>query len=149
MKLLFAYLGLFLLTSSLTQGQGIDRSLTNDPAFRQALSKTMRYPVAAQQAEKVAKAYIEFKVDRQGKVTNVQVLNQANVDASFNKEVNRFMSLLPAQKQTYAGTYVLPIVFELEGSDRTIKPHDEARSFLESMAKKSLLDTAYVTAYLK
>lgn len=149
MKILLVSVVLLSLTFSLTQGQSIDRSLASDPAFRQALLKSMRYPAAAQQAEKVARAYVRFKVDGQGKVADVQVLNQANVDASFNKEINRFMSQLPAQKQTFAGTYVLSVVFELEGSSQTIKPREEARSFIESVPKESLLAEVYVTAYLK
>lgn len=147
MKTLLVSVVLLSLTFSLTQGQSIDRSLASDPAFRQALLKSMRYPLAARQAEKVARAYVRFKVD--GKVADVKVLNQANVDASFNEEINRFMSQLPAQKQTFAGTYVLPVVFELEGSNQTIKPPKEALSFIESVPKESLLAEVYVTGYLK
>ncbi|QHV95758.1 TonB family protein [Spirosoma endbachense] len=148
MKTLVVYLGILLLSPYLSNGQVIDRSLGNDPDFRQAFSQLIRYPAAAQRAEKVAKAYVEFKVDSQGKVTDVQVLNQANVDASFKEEVNRLMSQLPAQKQAYTGTYVLPIVFELEGSERVIKPQEEERSFIESLPKGLLLEGAYVVAYL-
>lgn len=68
MKTLFAYLVFLLLAASFTYGQATNRSLSNDSDFRQSLSKTMRYPVAAQREEKVAKAYVEFKVDGQGKV---------------------------------------------------------------------------------
>ena len=149
MKTLFAYLVMLLLTASLTHGQAVKSSLANDSNFRQALLKTMRYPIAAQREEKVAKAYVEFKVDNQGKVANIQVLNQANVDVFFKEEINRFMSQLPAQKKTYAGTYVLPVVFELEGTGRVIKPREEDASFVQSLRKELLLKDAYVTAYLK
>ena len=90
----------------------------------------MRYPVAAQRAEKVAKAYVKFNIDSQGKVAAVQVLNKAHVDAFFNEEISRFMNQLPVQKQTYAGTYVLPVVFELEGIGRVIKPREEGANMV-------------------
>jgi TonB family protein len=148
MKTLFACSVMLLLTTPLTHGQAVKSSLANDPNFRQALSKTMRYPVAAQREQKVAKAYVEFKVDSRGKVIDVQVLNQANVNAFFKEEIHRFMSQLPAQKQTYAGTYVLPIVFELEGKGGVIKPREEDITFTQSLHKELLLKDAYVTAYL-
>lgn len=149
MKTLFACLVCLSLTVSLTHGQVVETSLVNDLDFRQTLSKAIRYPLAAQQAEKVAKAYIEFKVDDQGKVANVQVLNQDNVDSLFTEEINQFMSQLPAQKQTYAGTYILPVVFELEGIGRVIKPREEESSFIQSLQKELLLEDAHITAYIK
>ncbi|GAB3944513.1 hypothetical protein GCM10028805_12140 [Spirosoma harenae] len=148
MKTLFGYLGLLFLIPCLSQAQTSDPSLGSDQAFRQAIAKSIRYPAAAQRSEKVAKAYVGFKVDGQGKVTDVQVLNQANVDASFKEEVNRVMSQLHAQKQTYAGTYVLPIAFQLEGTNKVIKPREEDSSFIESLPKSGLLEGAYVVAYL-
>ncbi|GAB3700907.1 hypothetical protein GCM10027592_28370 [Spirosoma flavus] len=148
MKTLFAYLGLLLLIPFLAQAQVTEQTLGSDPAFRQAVGKSIRYPAAARQAEKVAKAYVEFKVDGQGKINDVQVLNQANVDNTFKEEVNRLMAQLPAQNQTYAGTYVLPIVFQLEGSGKVVKPREEGRSFLESLPKMGLLEDAYVIAFL-
>ncbi|UFH54613.1 TonB family protein [Spirosoma sp. KNUC1025] len=149
MKTLFAYLGMLLLIPFVSQSQAIDHSLGNDWAFRQAIAQAIRYPAAAQRAEKVAKVYVEFNVDHQGKVIDVQVLNQANVDVSFQEEVNRLMKQLPAQKQTYTGTYVLPIIFELEGTGRVVKPREEDASFIQSLRKESLLEGAYVIAYVK
>lgn len=149
MKTLVAYSLLLLLTASFTYGQAVKSSLANDSTFRQALLKTMRYPLGALREEKVAKAYIEFEVDRQGKVADVQVLNQAHVDASFYEEINRFMSQLPVRAQTYTGTYILPVMFQLEGTSQLVKPIEEDVSFIQSLPKGSLLENVYVTAYLK
>lgn len=148
MKTPLIYIGLLLLTPFGSRGQAIRPSLNNDPDFRQALLQAIRYPVAAQQAQKVAKAYVEFTVDHLGKVTQVQVLNQAHVEAVFQEEVNRLMSQLPTQKPAYRGKYVLPLSFELEGHGRTIKSRQEDASFRESLPKQALLQDTFVIAYL-
>ncbi len=148
MKTLFVCLALVSITVSLSYGQVVESSLANDSDFRQSLLKSMRYPLAAQREEKVAKVYVGFKIDNRGKITDIEVLNNDNVDTSFKQEVSRFMKQLPAQKQMYAGDYVLPIVFELEGTSRVIKSREEDATFVQSLNKESLLKEVYVTGYL-
>ena len=148
MKTLFVCLALVSITASLSHGQIVKSSLANDLDFRQSLPKLMRYPSAAQREEKVAKVYVGFKVDDQGKITDVQVLNKGNVDTSFRQEVGRFMKLLPAQKPMYAGDYILPVVFELEGTGKVIKFREEDATFLQSLNKESLLKEVYVNGYV-
>lgn len=58
------------------------------------------------------------------------------------------MKLLPVQKQMYAGEYVLPIVFELEGTGKVIKYREEDVTFVQSLNKESLLKEMYVTGYV-
>ncbi|MBD2699523.1 energy transducer TonB [Spirosoma sp. BT702] len=149
MKTLFAYLGMLLMTITLTHGQATKSSLTKDSDFLQLMAKSLRYPQSARQAEKVAKAYIEFKIDDLGKVADISVLNPDNVDTSFKEETKRIMSQLPAQKPIYAGKYVLPVIFVLEGSGRVLKPREEAITFVQSLPKESILSEVYVVGYLQ
>lgn len=148
MKTLFVCLALVSITASLSHGQAVKSSLANDLDFCQSLQKLMRYPSVAQREEKVAKVYAGFKVDDQGKITDIEVLNKGNVDTSFRQEVGRFMKLLPVQKPMYAGDYVLPIVFDLEGTGKVIKFREEDATFVQSLNKESLLKEVYVTGYI-
>lgn len=148
MKTLLVCLALISITVSMSHGQTVKGSLANDLDFRQSLLKLMRYPSVAQREEKVAKVYAGFKVDDQGKITDIEVLNKGNVDTSFRQEVGRFMMLLPVQKPMYAGDYVLPVVFNLEGTSKVIKFSEEDVTFIQSLNKESLLKEVYVTGYI-
>ena len=124
-------------------------SLANDLDFRQSLLKLMRYyPSVAQREEKVARVYVGFKVDAQGEITAVEVLNKGNVETYFSQEVSRCMKLLPVQKPLYAGDYVLPIVFDLENVGKVIKSPEKDVTFVQSLNKESLLKEVYVTGYI-
>ena len=58
------------------------------------------------------------------------------------------MKLLSVQKPMYAGDYVLPIVFDLEGTGKVIKFREEDVTFVQSLNKESLLKEMHVTGYI-
>lgn len=155
MKRLFACLLLLFTAVGLSFGQVTKPSLSNDVNFKQSLLKLARYPKTAQEEGKVAKVYVDFKVDRQGRISEVYFLNNNAVDASFTEAVSQLMSQLPTQKSAYAGEYVLPVVFELEGkqgASSKLTAADRAaydRTFVQLSHTKSLLGELYVTAYAK
>jgi TonB family protein len=147
MKTLFACLALISVTASLSYGQAVKSSLANDLAFRPSLVKLMRYPAVAQRQQKVAKVYVGFTIDERGTITTIDVLNKSSVDTSFRQEVGRFMKLLPAQKPMYAGSYVLPIVFDLEGTGKGLTFQEENETFFHSVKNSSFLNEVHVIGY--
>lgn len=153
MKTIFACLLLSLSAVCLSHGQSAQPPLGNDDQFKQSLLKLVRYPKIAQEEGKIAIVYVNFKVDSQGQITDVAFLNKNAVDPSFTEAISQLMKQLPAQKPAYAGEYVLPVVFELEGkqgkryqptaSDRAAFDH----TFVQLSHTKSLLSELHVTGY--
>ncbi|MBO0951030.1 hypothetical protein [Fibrella forsythiae] len=117
--------------------------------FFEAIAKQIRYPAASSKANKVAKAYVFFSVDDLGKIANVSVLNAANVDALFTEEINRVLTALPPLSQSYAGNYVLPVQFQLEGEHKLIAPLEENSAFVKFVKDKSLLGEVVVVGFTK
>lgn len=147
MKTLFVCLALVLTAASLSYGQAVKSSLANDSEFYQSLLKLIRYPSIGQREGKVAKVYVAFNVDDQGEITDIEVLNKDKMDTYFGLEVERSMKLLPVQKPMYAGDYVLPVVFDLEGAGKVIKFREEDMTFVQSLNKESLLKEVHVIGY--
>ena len=80
---------LSLVAVALVIGQMDAQTLSNDPALGQIVAKSIRYPALAHQQQKVSEAYVNFKIDSKGKITNVAILNASHVDPSFQQEINR------------------------------------------------------------
>jgi protein TonB len=86
-------------------------------AFMKWLTKTLRYPPVAQQNKTEGKVVVQFIVNKDGSVSNIEVLK--SVDATLDAEALRVMRLMPKWKAGQeAGkpcrTQVcIPIVFKL------------------------------------
>ncbi|AUD05087.1 energy transducer TonB [Spirosoma pollinicola] len=150
MKTLLASLVITLFTASLSWAQAAESSLNTDLSFRQAL-KSIRYPALAHQPERTAKVYVDFVITKEGKVADVKLLKMGSIDNAFIEEVNRLVAQLPTQKSTYAGEYVLPVVFESHNKPGVYQPtvSDRAafdRTFVQLSHSKALLNELYVAA---
>ncbi|WP_338868147.1 TonB family protein [Spirosoma sp. SC4-14] len=127
-------------------GQNTPADLKSEADFMTALMKMARYPRSAQQAGKVAKVYVNFSVETNGHIGNVNVLNENAVDPAFSVAVKQLMSKLPDQKPAYAGAYVLPIIFELEGQNGKTEQPKEGQP-LDVPSGQTLLNELVVVAY--
>jgi protein TonB len=87
------------------------------PAFYQFLSKNLTYPEKAVQNGIEGKAYVQFIVEKDGTITNIDVVN--DIHSSLKKEAIRVVSKMPNWKPGKQGNkpvrvrYTLPINFEL------------------------------------
>ena len=150
MKSLLLYSFISFIAVSFSFGQSVELPLNYDSAFRQALLKSVRYPTVSQ-SQRPIQVYVDFEITKEGKVSNVKILNKEGLSIPFAEEANRLMAQLPAQKSVHAGAYVLPVVFELKkrpGDDMWAKAGRNARhqTFVQFLHEKSLLDELYVTA---
>lgn len=82
------------------------------------IAKNMKYPVIAQENGIQGRVYIQFVIERDGSVSNVEVVR--GVDASLDKEAVRVVSSMPKWKpgkqrgKAVRVFYSLPITFALE-----------------------------------
>ena len=149
MKTLFATLLLAVGTVYGLFGQPTMQSIIKDPAFYNFMAKNVRYPAPASRANKVAKAYVNFTLTDAGNVTDITVLNTINVPTIFTYELERVLKLLPTQKPEYAGNYVVPVSFMMEGRGTSIKPTDESGAFIQNINKEALMSEVIVIGYTK
>lgn len=150
MKILISSLLVTLLSTSFAWSQVVGSSLNNDPVFRQAL-KSVQYPLLAEQPATEAKVYVDFTINKEGKIGDVKLLKAGLFSQAFVGEVTRLVANLPRQKPGYAGAYVLPVVFEANpksdayqatASDR-VAFH---RTFIQLSHTKTLLTELYVAS---
>ncbi|RIV19835.1 hypothetical protein DYU11_23195 [Fibrisoma montanum] len=150
MKILISSLFFALMASSLAWSQVGGSSLNNDSDFRQVL-KSVQYPLLAEKPTKEAKVYVDFTIDKEGKISNVKLLKMGVFSQAFVGEVTRLFANLPTQKPAYAGDYVLPVVFEAKPKAGDYQPtaSDRAaydRTFVQLSHSKALLTELYVTS---
>ena len=148
MKPLLASLLITLGFASLSWAQAVEFPLNYDRSFRQAL-KSVQYPLLAEQPAREVKVYVDFTIDRAGKIGEVKLLKMGSFSDAFVGEVIRLFAELPAQKSTYAGEYVLPVVFESKYKPGAYQPtaSDRAafdRTFVQLSHSKALLAELYV-----
>ncbi len=124
------------------------QALSNDPAFGQTVAKLIRYPALAHQQQKVSEAYVNFKIDSQGKITDVSVLDATHVDPSFKKEISRVWKQLPIQDRKYKGDYVLPVSFMLDTKSQLKRAKPESSILIQKSGQYTLLKGVVVTAYI-
>ena len=124
-------------------------TLGKDQGFFKKIAREIRYPATAQQATKVGKMYAEFMVDREGKITNVSVMNEPALDSAFVQEVVCTMNALPEQNPAYVGAYVLPVTFQLEdkngGTTKALEADLVAVS--EALKTKFVLQDTVIVGY--
>jgi TonB family protein len=149
MKTLSIALVLLVGTMSASLGQAKKQLLSKSSEFYQAIGKNVRYPSASSRANNVAKAYVGFNINEQGSIADVVVLNSTNVDSPFSEEIKRVLTKLPAQSQSDAGSYVIPIQFQLETEQKTIQARDENSDFLTSLKDRKILEEVVVVGYAK
>lgn len=133
-----------------TWAQVVQTTLNNDPTFREAL-KAVQYPLVAEHPVKDAKVYVDFTVSKEGKISEVKFLKMGSFSDAFMGEVTRLFADLPTQKPTYAGHYVLPVVFEAKSKPGTYQStaSDRAtfdRTFVQLTHLKTVLEELYVAA---
>ncbi|MCT4615908.1 MAG: TonB family protein [Marinifilaceae bacterium] len=82
------------------------------------IAKSIRYPVIAQENGITGKVYVNFVINRSGKVENVKVLR--GVDPSLDKEAIRVINSMPKWKpgmqrgKPVKVSYTVPINFQLQ-----------------------------------
>jgi TonB family protein len=87
-------------------------------ALSRFLSSNLHYPTKAFKAQIEGRVIVQFIVDKEGKVTNIEVIK--SVDESLDKEAIRVVSKMPAWSPAiWGGKYVksfkrLPIDFKLQ-----------------------------------
>lgn len=88
-----------------------------EPALRNYLAQSIRYPVIAQENGIKGKVYVTFVINEKGGIEDVALLR--GVDPSLNSEAIRVVRSLPLWKpgkqggKTVKVRYTVPIVFEL------------------------------------
>jgi hypothetical protein len=150
MKILISSLLVAVMFTSFAWSQTAESSLNNDPVFRQAL-KSVQYPLVAEQPTKEAKVYVDFTINKEGKIGEVKLLKMGSFSQAFMGEVTRLFADLPIQKPAYAGAYVLPVVFEVKSKAGAYQPtaSDRAaydRTFVQLSHSKALLTELYVVS---
>ena len=65
-------------------------------ALRKYIAASIKYPVIAQENGVQGKVYVNFVVDKEGRVTNARVIR--SVDPSLDKEALRVVNSLPRWK---------------------------------------------------
>lgn len=65
-------------------------------AFYKFLTKNLKYPAAARKLGIEGKVYAQFVVDKDGKITNIQILR--GIGAGCDEEVLRLLDMAPAWK---------------------------------------------------
>ena len=148
MKAFLSCLLLGFMLTSIASGQPVSHSLSDDPTFARAVGKSIRYPDNARDQQLVAKVYVGFTVDEQGKIGQVKVLNFMDVDINFKQEVINALEKTPNREQGFAGNYILPISFQLEGKDGMKNPKDDDKQLVEKMDKQILLNEVFVIGYM-
>ena len=149
MKTLFVSLLLLLSTLSVSFGQTMEQPLSKAEEFYRTIAKNVRYPVAASRANNVAKAYVNFTINEQGRIADIAVLNTRNVDSPFAEEIKRVLTELPAQSAADTGKYVIPIQFQLETDRKTIQAKDENREFLTALKAKKVLGEVVIIGFTR
>ena len=87
--------------------------------LRKYIAKNVKYPVDAQKLGKTGRAYIQFVVSDEGKVTDVKTIRSAGFD-SLDKEAERVITSMPEwtpgmAKGKYVNvSYTIPINFALQ-----------------------------------
>jgi hypothetical protein len=147
MKTLISSLFVALVATS-SWAQVAESPLNDDASFRQAL-KFVQYPLLAEKPAEAAKVYVDFSINKEGKISNVKLLKAGSFSNAFQGEVTRLFASLPTQKPTYAGDYVLPVVFESKPNAGAYQPtaSDRAafhRTFIQLLHSKALLKELYV-----
>lgn len=133
---------------ALSMAQIHAQALSDDLAFGQTVAKSIRYPALAHQQRKVSEAYVNFKVDPKGNIINVSILNAAQVDESFQKEISRVWDQLPQQDQKCQGDYVVPVSFVLDTKNCVKRPNSESSVLNHKPGQYTLLKPVVVTGYL-
>jgi periplasmic protein TonB len=88
-----------------------------DKAMIKYLQNNLRYPVIAKENGVKGTVFVQFVVEKDGKVSDITVLK--GVDASLNAEAKRVVSAMPKwtagqqNGQAVAVQYVLPVKFDL------------------------------------
>lgn len=150
MKILISSLFVALVSTSFAWSQVGGSSLNNDHTFRQVL-KSVQYPLVAEKPTKEVKVYVDFTINKEGKIGDVKLLKLGSFSQAFVAEVTRLFANLPTQKSAYAGEYVLPVVFEAKPEAGAYQPtvSDRAaydRTFVQLSHSKALLTELYVAS---
>lgn len=87
-------------------------------AMSKFISKNLRYPSTARRMGVDGKVFVQFVVDKEGKISDVQVIK--GVSADCDKEAVRVVQMMPAWKpgkqngKAVKARFVLPIRFKLD-----------------------------------
>jgi len=82
------------------------------------LNKNIRFPSSARRMGVNGKAFVQFVVDREGKISDIEVIKSLSPDC--DKEAIRLVSIMPAWKparqngRNVRSKFVLPLTFKLE-----------------------------------
>lgn len=104
---------IFLVVEDMPTFQGQEKD-----AFRVYIQQNLKYPVIAQENGISGRVYVSFVVDRDGSLTNVQVVR--GVDPSLDKEAVRVVKSSPKwtpgkqRGRAVRVSFTFPIVFQLQ-----------------------------------
>lgn len=146
---IFAFGVLFLMIGVDSIGQANKAVLTKDIIFDRDALKNLRFTNEAQRLGKSVRVFVGFTINKQGAYHNVSVLNDGLVDEPFKQAIDRFWSNLPKQDPTYAGSYVVPIVFLLgEGGPKELKQISNESDKAVNYNNYKLLNEVSVIGYI-
>ncbi|MCY7351935.1 MAG: energy transducer TonB [Cytophagaceae bacterium] len=103
MKLILTWL--LMIGSIVAFGQPPSDSLSKDERFSKYLAQNVRFPQEAMRQGILAKVYGGFRIDEQGNVQDVVILNPEKIGYGFEEVVTRVLRKMPVQRPVYAGTY--------------------------------------------
>jgi len=87
-------------------------------ALYKFLNKNIRYPSSARRMGVDGKVYVQFVVDKEGKISDVSIIKSLSADC--DKEAVRLVQLMPPWKpgrqngRSVKSKFVLPLTFKLE-----------------------------------
>jgi hypothetical protein len=106
-------------------GQQPADSLANKPnkKFYEYMGRNVRFPAEALREGMMARIYAGFRIDGQGAVQDVIILNPEKVGYGFEEEVTKLLKKLPKQPVQTAGEYAIPVSFGYDSGLGDNKPN--------------------------
>ncbi|MFD2937563.1 energy transducer TonB [Spirosoma flavum] len=109
----FTFLALFLLLAETSFCQSVTDSLLlrDNQDFLMYTQRNVQFPQNAIRKGATAKVYVGFKLDEQGMIQDIIVLNPQPTSYTFEKEIIATFKRLPKQASSYQGDYALVYSF--------------------------------------
>jgi hypothetical protein len=109
----FTFLAFFLLLAEISLCQSISDSLLlrDNQEFLTFTQRNVRFPHEAIRKGVTAKVYVGFKLDEQGTIQDLIIMNPQPASYIFEKEIILAFERLPKQSSLYRGDYAVTYSF--------------------------------------
>ena len=111
MKFTFLAFCLLLAGTSFCQSVADSLLLRDNQEFLTYTQRNVRFPDEAIRKGVTAKVYVGFKLDEQGTIQDIVILNPQPASYIFEKEIILAFQRLPKQASRYRGDYAVPYSF--------------------------------------